>query len=563
MINFIKNIFSQKNEDFYFSFLKDLETVTEKDVTLNIPPSHIEADFALMTNNPKINKYLSNKIKDSKNKYIDEVKAAGPFINLFLNKKTFYNKTLKNIIARENSYGNNKINKKLFIEYSSPNIAKPLGIGHLRSTVIGEALAKIHEKQGYRVFRENYLGDWGTQFGKLVYAYKEWGNDEEIKKNPTKELKNLYVRFQKESEKDKSIEDNAREFLNKLENGDKELMKLWESFREPSVVGFKKTYTRLGIKFDRFSGESEYVKQSLDLINECEKRGLCEKGEGKSLIVELDGLPSFLLRKKDGSTLYLTRDLAALKDRIKNHNPDKILYIVGNEQKLHFRQLFALAEKLKIIEDHNVEHVGYGLILSNGKKMSTRKGTTVMLSEIFNESVSKSKKIIEEKSPELLKEEKKEISEILGVGSVVYNDLRHDREKDINFDWDKVLSFEGGSAVYLQYTYARIMSIINKVSNDSIPHKLTFENDLEFDLAKQLFIFPKILNISCENEEPHKICSYLEDLAQSFNSFYGNTSIINTENSNLKLSRIQLAKQVSVVIKEGLRILGIAVPNKM
>ncbi|MEX2436678.1 MAG: arginine--tRNA ligase [Candidatus Paceibacterota bacterium] len=565
MLNFIKNIFKKEESDLFFRVFNDLKSIVGDECRLDTPPEHIEADFSITTSNPKDNPKLVEKIKEKELGYIEDVKIAGPFINLFLKRDLFFSNVLDNIYKRQESYGSSNVRKKIFIEYSSPNIAKPLGVGHLRSLVIGESLSRIYKKAGYKVFKENYLGDWGTQFGKMIYAYQKWGDEEKIKQNPTKELKTLYVKFQKESEKDKTIEDNAREIFNSLEKGDEELLKLWKKFRELSIEEFKEVYNRFGVEFDNYSGESHYVKSSLEIIEEIKNKGLCEEGEGESLIVELEDLPSFLIRKKDGSTLYLTRDIAALRDRVKKHNPDKLIYVVGNEQSLHFQQLFKISEALGIINKNNVEHVANGLILIDGKKMSTRKGTTINLSQLLDESVQRSRNVIEEKNSSLSEEEKAKISEIIGVGSVVYNDLRHYRLKDVNFEWDKVLNFEGGSAVYLQYTYARINSILNKLNQKSSPSlsKYIFEDEVEFDIAKHLFSFPKVIKNSCDRKEPHVICNYLEDLAKHFNSFYNKVSIINTEDENLKASRIALAHSTALVIKEGLRILSVDVPEKM
>lgn len=518
---------------------------------LDLPPEHVDADFAVTFHDPTLAKNAAGKIKSSD--LISEAKAEGPFLNIKLNKPQVYEKVLTEVSKLGDKYGNTKKGKgkKVFIEYSSPNVAKPFGVGHLRSTVIGEALAKIYESAGYKVFRENHLGDWGAQFGGLIYAYQNWEG----------ELKDLYVRFQEEAEKDENLKKKGREVFRRLEEGDKKFLRLWKSFRKESIEEFKKIYDRLGIKFDHIGGESEFVKDAVKITELCLKKKVCQKGKDKSVVVELADLPSFLLRKEDGSTLYITRDLAALTHRVKKHKPDTLLYVVGSEQNLHFKQLFALGEKLGLLKGVEAKHIPFGLVLIEGKKMASRKGTVVELEEVMNDAVLKAKKIIEEKNPDL--ENKDEVAEMVGVGAIQYNDLRQSREKNITFHWERMLNFEGGSSAYLQYTYARIQSILKKAKEKFKTKHPVYESDTEFRLAKSMMMFPQAIINALSFNSPHIIAVYLEDLAQIFNSFYNKVPVIKTKNDKLRKSRLQLIESTGIILKRGLNLLNIKTPNNM
>jgi len=362
-----------------------------------------------------------------------------------------------------------------------------------------------------------------------------------------------------------------------MEEGDSELIKLWMKFRSISIAEFKKIYERLGIKFDMYIGESYFAGETDKIVEECLEKKLAKKDEetGAIAVEDLDGLPSFLLRKKDDSGLYITRDLAALIFRMEVFEPDDILYAVGEEQSLHFRQLFALARALGYIDGAKAKHIGFGLVLSGGEKMSTRKGTLIELEELIKQSVEKSKEILRQKNKNLSEKEIEEISEIIGLGAVVYNDLRQSRQKNISFDWKRMLDFEGGSAVYLQYTVARINSILKKLSqtdhqgpslisrtvlDDSKP---VFEKESEFALARKMMFFPQVILEAQKHNSPHLIAVYLEELAQLFNHFYNEVLVINTKDANLRLSRVLLIKSVATVIKNGLGLLGVKIPEKI
>lgn len=481
-------------------------------------------------------------------------------------KKDFYSKTLREINEQKGDFGSSNINadKIAIIDYSSPNVAKPIGVGHMRSTNIGQALKNILEKTGYTVISHNYIGDWGTQFGKLIYAYQNWGNEEKIKENPLTELKNLYVQFHEEAEKNPKLEDNAREIFKKLERKDLELLKLWKEFRDLSIEGIKKTYQRLNINFDLWFGESYFNETSKEIIKECLDKKIAYKDpETNAIVANPENLPTLLLQKQDGSTLYSTRDLANLKLKIKKFNPDEILYVVGSDQELYFHQIFNLAGELGF-DKKILKHIGFGLVLNDGEKMSTRKGSLIELDDLLDEAIKQSKEVIKEKNPNLNEKEIQEISEILGIGAIIYNDLRQSRERNISFNWDKMLSLEGGSSVYLQYTYVRIQSILRKFETKiELPKEIILEKPIEFNLTCNLSRFPSVIKMAEMFKSPHLIATYLEELAQLFNNFYNEINIINTENKNLLSSRIALIDSVALVIKNGLAILNIKVPEKM
>jgi len=575
---------------------KKLGVILEIDadkLSLNAPPEHIKTDLSMALfgftvtdsggNDPKkLAEDWARKINETKNEFIENAQALGPYLNINLKKQKIYSLLLNDISKLKDKFGQSDLNAKkvVVIDYSGPNIAKPIGVGHLRSTIIGQALANIYEATGYSVIRDNHLGDWGTQFGKLVYAYRQWGDKKKIAENPIKEMNELYVKFHEEAEKNPEIEDIARQIFQKMEEGDSELIKLWMKFRNISIAEFKKIYERLGIKFDAYLGESYFAEETDKLVEECLEKKLAKKDEetGAIAVEDLDGVPSFLLRKKDDSGLYITRDLAALIFRVKVFEPDDILYVVGEEQSLHFRQLFALARALGYIDGAKAKHIGFGLVLSGGEKMSTRKGTLIELEELIKQSVEKSKEILRQKNKDLSEKEIEEISEIIGLGAVVYNDLRQSRQKNIYFDWKRMLDFEGGSAVYLQYTVARINSIVKKI--DPADHQGValmvspsrqpldgnapiFEKDSEFALVRKMMFFPQVILEAQKHNSPHLIAVYLEELAQLFNHFYNEVSIIGTEDAKLRLSRISLIKSVATVIKNGLKLLGVKTPEKI
>lgn len=564
---------------------ESLGTQDVEEIELSVPPSHISGDFAIevfrlakkLDEKPNM---LAKKIVDGINGHqMDLVKDAslvGAFVNVETHKEKLYQEILSKILELGERYGESNVNagKVAIIDYSAPNIAKPIGVGHLRSTIIGQALANIYRETGYSVIRDNHLGDWGTQFGSLIYAYKEWGDEKRIAENPLVELKDLYVKFHQFSEEHPEVKDNARELFARLEKKDPELIALWKRFRDLSLKDFERVYKQLGIEFDLSIGESYFTEQADKLVDECAEKGLCRKDESSEAVIvdQMGDLPSFLLRKQDGSSLYLSRDLATLQFRVNTFDSDSILYVVGSEQELNFKQLFALGKRADYLpEGVEAKHIGFGMILRDGKKMSTRKGTLIELEDLISQSVSKSKEILLAKSPNTDPQELDKVAEIVGVGAIIYNDLRQSRTKNISFDWDKMLDLEGGSAVYLQYSYVRINSIMEKLKEafgeidlgKLEMNDISFVNKSEFELAKKLMAFPDVIVKAQETDSPNYICGYLEELASLFNSFYNETSIIRTEDVKLRESRIALIKGVSMVIKKGLSMMSIKVPEKM
>ncbi len=559
--------------------------VQGKDLTLSVPPTHVISDFTLEVFNlakksgekpNELAKKIVDNINERKTDLIKEASVAGAFVNIEVNKEKLYQETLSRILELGERYGESDINagKTAIIDYSSPNIAKPIGIGHLRSTIIGQALANIYHETGYSVVRDNHLGDWGTQFGSLIYAYKEWGDEKKIKENPMRELKELYVKFSQLAKEHPEIKDNARELFSRLEKKDPELIALWKRFRDLSLEDFKHVYEELGIKFDTNIGESYFTEKADKLVDECLLNGFCKKDEdSEAVIVEKIGeIPSFLLRKQDGSSLYLARDLATIQFRAKIFNPETVLYVVGNEQDLNFKQLLELGKRAGYIpENMKAKHISFGMVLRDGKKMSTREGTLIELNDLISQSVDKSKEILRLKNPNIGVEELKKVSKIVGIGAIIYDDLRQSRTKNISFDWNRMLDLEGGSAVYLQYTYVRINSILKKIAENYgelnsaklKKNDISFENKSEFDLAKKLMMFPEIVAKAQKTDSPHQICGYLEELSQLFNSFYNAVSIMKTADQKLRNSRVALIEGVALVVKKGLALLNVEVPEKM
>jgi len=556
-----------KASDYFIFDLEDKIKKIDPEALIDIPPKHIKADIAISGLRGGKTDTLARKI--SKLKDVEDVKRAGVFLNINLKKDIVYKNVLKIIQGLGDQYGESDFqkNKVALIEYSSPNITKPIGVGHLRSTIIGQTLSNIYEQVGYGVIRENYLGDWGTQFGKVIYGYQHWANKKKLKENPIRELKNVYVRFTAEAEKDPTLKEKAREIFRKLEGGDEKLLGLWKYFRDLSIEKYKKIYNRLGVRFDVYSGEGFSSDRSGKIIEQCLKSGVCRTdSQSKAVIVDsLADVPSFLLRKSDGTTLYHSRDLAMMEFRIKEYKPNVIIYVVGEEQALYFRQLKKIGRALGILNNNIcLEHVDFGAILVDGKKMATRRGTVIELEDLIEQSVKKAGAIVKKKNPALAGAAVKKISEIVGVGAIIYNDLKQSRRTGISFNWEKMLNFEQGSAAYLQYTYVRIRSIIKKIDKD-VPRGLKpiFSDEIEFNLAKKLLFFPKIIFLAQQQNAPHLIATYLEELAQLFNSFYNAVSILKTKDEDLQLSRLLLIRSVSQVIKNGLNILNIGIPEQM
>ena len=476
---------------------------------------------------------------------------------------------IKEIIKAGSKWGKSKPAKKetVIVEYSSPNVAKPMHVGHLRSTIIGDALANIYEFLGYKVIRWNYIGDWGTQFGKLTAAYKMWGNKKELEAKPIETMLKLYVRFHEEAKKDQGLEKKGQEEFQKLEKGDKENKKFWEWFRRESLKDFNRLYKALDVKFDITAGESFYEKDLKPLIKRLEKSGVAKKSEG-ALIIPLDnvGLPPALIRKSDEATLYLTRDMANLEYRLKKHKPAKILYVVANEQTLHFSQLFAVT-KIMGLTSVKAEHIKFGMVLGpDGKKFSTREGKTIILDDLINEAVKLARKTVQGKNPKLSSEEKDKIASVVGVGAIKYNDLSQNRVGDITFNWEKMLSITGNSAPYLQYTYARMKSILRKGRPNLPAGKAKFDvkhlGEADKQIVIQLSQFPEAVRRSAEEYLPNYLANYLYSLSQTVNAYYETNPVLQSE-SAVRAIRLNLIKAVAETLKNGLNLLGIHTLERM
>lgn len=558
-----------KNTDVFFN------------TTIELSPSFIkDADFTVsvfalaksLKSDPSIiAQQVKNKLLNKLDPQIQELSAFSGYLNIKLNKNIFYNKVLQSVIRYGSHYGWSDLHKgeiSLF-DYSSPNIAKPIGIGHLRSTVIGQALSNIYEALSYSVIRINHLGDWGTQFGALIYAYTHWVNKNNFKINPLDELKNLYVRFNVESEKNPDLKMQAREIFNKLENKDESTLKLWKAFYDISIKDFKKIYDELNVNFDLYMSESFYDQFVDEIVEDLVKSKIAFKENDNVIVDSLVGLPSFLLKKSDGSSLYITRDIAALKYRMKTFHPNKILYVVGAEQQLSFRQLFAIVEKAKYINSNvKLLHLSFGLITIEGKKMSTRKGSAIVLKDVLEESCSRVRKVLLDKGTDKNISEINLLSRKLGIGAVIYNDLSHSRSSNISFDWNKILNFEGNSSIYLLYTYARAKSILRKFSASSEDAIHTMENyifneSVEYEIIKKISMFPLVIKKSHDENATSILCIYLEELASAYNFLYATVQILSIDNLELKKSRLKLTEAVAIVLKNGLTLLNIPILEKI
>lgn len=495
--------------------------------------------------------------------FLSRIEVVGGYVNVFLDKSAIADMVVKKILREKSEYGKNNIGlgETIVIDYSSPNIAKPFGVGHLRSTVIGNALRNICLKNGYEVVGINYLGDWGTQFGKLICAYNLWGNEEEIKKNPIDELKRVYVKFHEESAINPELEDMARKAFKDLEDGDEESLKLWKWFRDESLIEFKKTYDLLGITdFDSWQGESFYNDKMDSVVRELETKDLLEESEGAMVVNLKDNMPPALIKRSDGATLYITRDLAAALYRKKEYNFKEALYVVGNEQSLHFEQLKEVLHKMDYEWSKDIHHISFGLILQNGKKMSTRHGKSVKLHDVLVEAIELSKKYMIERSAKL--DDIDLASQKIGVGAVIFNDLKNYRTNDIEFHLEDILKFEGETGPYLQYTYARIMSLLDNKKEFDVSFKDIVLNEYEWYLIFNLYQFSEVIKRAKENYDPSEVAKYLIDLAQDFNKWYASERFIDSDEIKTE-SRLLVAEATAIVIKEGMRLLGIEVLNKM
>lgn len=554
-----------------------IESLTEEDILaqIEIPPSYEMGDYAfpvfslakIFRKNPNM---IAEEIASSiDSKYFEKVESKGAYINFFTNKEALSKTVIEEIFKEKENYGKSKMgkDKTIIVEYSSPNIAKPFHIGHIRTTIIGDSLKKIHKFLGYNVVSINHLGDYGTQFGMLIYAIKNWGNIEEIEKNPIPELLKLYVRVNKEAEENEEIKDECRHYFASLEKGDEEAVKIWKWIREISLKEFNMVYDLLGIEFDSYNGESFYSDKMQKQVDRMEELGILKDSEGAKIVdLEKYNLPPALIIKSDGSTIYITRDIAAAEYRHETYHPEKNIYVVATEQNLHFKQLKTVLEEMQYDWYDEVTHVAFGMINLADGKLSTRQGRVVYLIDVLNKAIEKIMEILDEreKTSGVKIENKEELAKQVGIGAIKFQELFNQRIKDYTFDWDKTLSFEGESGPYVQYAHARICSLLNKGNfdiNSEIDPTL-LNNEMEINILRNLYKFTEVVKDAAEKYEPFFISRYVVELAKDFNKYY-NQVTINVEDEKLKNTRLMLCYSVKNVISEGLSLLGIEAPEKM
>lgn len=504
------------------------------------------------------------------NDIIEKLEIAGPgFINIYL-KNNFLNEELKKVENEKYDFSFLNTDKTIIIDYSSPNIAKRMHIGHLRSTIIGDSIKRTLQFLGFHTLADNHIGDWGTQFGKLIVAYKNWLNKKSYEEDPIGELERIYVQFSDEAKKNPALEDEAREELKKLQLGDEENQKLWKEFIDISLKEYNKIYDRLGVNFDYYYGESFYNDMMPAVLEELKEKGIAREDQGALVVFfENDKLPPAIVQKKDGSFLYTTSDLATMKFRKDELNVDEAVYLTDDRQQNHFKQVFEIGEMLGEPYNYKKTHVVFGIMrFGDGMIFSSRSGNIIRLVDLLDEAKTQVKKVIDEKNPNIPEEEKEKIAEIVGSGAIKYFDLSQNRTSDITFTWDKVLSFEGNTGPYLQYTYVRIMSIFRKLKEENINVEnkdiiLENMNGVERELAVELLRFPQTVVKSYESYRPNIIADYLFDIAKLFNNFYNSNSILKEENKKIMDARILLAEKTAFILKEGLGLLGINTVDRM
>lgn len=552
----------------------EIEDLTLEEITalIEVPPNKEMGDYAfpcfklakIFRKAPNaIAEDLAGKIQPTDD--INKIVNLGGYVNFFVNKESLAKKVINQVLSEKENYGKSEFGKgkTVVVEFSSPNIAKPFHIGHVRTTVIGNALSKIYQSQGYHVEKLNHLGDYGTQFGKLIVAYKLWGDKQAVEKDPIKELLKLYIRFHDEAEAKPEMEDEAREWFTKLENGDQEAKDLWQWFRDESLKEFSRVYDLLDIDFDSYVGESFYSDKMPAVIEELKEKNLLVESDG-AMIVDLEDskLPPALIQKRDGSTLYLTRDLASAFYRKKIYDFDKSIYVVGAQQELHFKQCFEIIKRMGYDWYKDMVHVQFGMVALEEGTMSTRKGRVVFLEDVLNQAINRTRQIIEEKNPDA--ENIDEVAKAVGVGAVVFQELSNSRIKDYTFSWDRTLSFEGETGPYVQYTHARCCAVLRK-ADQPVSADINYEALSDQDAADVLSVletFNKSIMTAMKKNEPHIVTRFVLDLAQAFNKFYHNSPIL-VEDDDLRAARLALVEATRQTIENALKILGMKAPQKM
>jgi len=539
---------------------------------IEIPPKSDMGDFAfpcfkLAKVFKKAPNLIAQEIVDfiGNNSLFEKVEIVGAYINFFIDKKTFVKSVLDEIIKLGDEFGSSNVGngKNVIVEYSSPNIAKPFHIGHIRSTVIGNALHKIYNFLGFNTIAVNHLGDYGTQFGKLIVAYKLWGDKEVIEENPIPELLKLYIKFHEVVEEKPELDDEARMWFKKLEDNDEEATELWQWIRDVSLKEFNRVYDLLGIKFDSLAGESFYSDKMPRVLEMMREKNILKESQGAEIVdLEPYNMPPALITKRDGSTLYITRDIAAAIYRKEHYDFYKNIYVVGSQQNLHFKQWIKIIDLMGFDWAYDCVHVPFGMVSLEEGTMSTRKGRVVFLEDVLKKAIEKTKEIIVEKSPNL--EDKDKVAKEVGIGAVVFQELSNNRIKDYVFSWEKTLNFDGESGPYVQYTHARASSLLRKSKTDytkNINYELLQEKEV-MDLIRLLNQFPEIVQDAARKYEPSIITRYIIDIAQAFNKFYHDYPIL-VEDIELQRARLHLVAAVKQTIKNGLRLIGVEAPDKM
>lgn len=560
---------------------KNLEGLTEDEIKsmIEIPQDQSMGDYAFpcfrlaktMRKAPNlIAAELAEKLQGEK--LFSEVSPVNAYVNMFVSREEMMKSTVSEVLEEKENFGRSDIggNKKVIVEFSSPNIAKPFHIGHIRSTVIGNSLSKIYDALGYDVFKINHLGDYGTQFGKMICAYRRWGNREDVINSPIKTLLGYYTKFHVEVEEHPELEDEARAIFTKLEQGSKEEVELWQWFREESLKEFQRVYDMLGIEFDSYNGESFYSDKMPRFEKELSDKGLLQESKGAQVVdLEEYKLGTALIKKSDGSSLYITRDIAAAVYRKENYDFYKNIYVVATQQNLHFQQLFKIIELMGYDWANQCVHVPFGMVRLEEGTMSTRHGRVVFLEDVLNGAIEKTREIIEEKNPNI--ENLEEITSQVGIGAVVFNELSNNRIKDYTFKWDQILNFDGETGPYVQYTHARCASLLRKAGENIVakaqdPKNVDFallaKSDSAYELTKLIYAFPGVVEQAGEKYEPSIITRHIIDIAQCFNKFYHDEHII-VDDEVEKTSKIALVIATKRVIATGIGLLGMKAPERM
>ena len=553
--------------------------LSEVSTLIETPPQENMGDYAfpcfrlakeLKKNPAQIAIEISEILNRESPQWLETTKAVGPYLNFYLNRGYYASIVLQTILSELESYGKSHIGQKrnVIVEYSSPNIAKPFHVGHAYTTILGQAIGNIYEALGFNVIRMNHLGDYGTQFGKLIIAWRLWGDEAALVKEPITELTRVYVKFHSVLKEQPDLEDQAREAFKRLENKEPAEVELWQKFKDYSLLEFKRLYERMGINFDNYNGESFYSDLIPEVVEMLESKGLLQESKGAQIVdlEEFDLNPCIIL-KSDGTTIYASRDIAAILYRDRTYDYYKNIYVVGLPQTNHFQQVFAVLKKAGFAKaDQNI-HIGFGSVKFKDGDFSTRKGNIILLEDLLDQSVAKTQEIITKNNPEMSREEIEQTAETVGLAAVKYTYLKNGRERDIMFDWDEMLDFEGDTAPYLMYTYARAKSILQKAGfvwakQNNLDFSVLTEAD-EFGLIKNMYQYPEVLIQAAEEFEPSILLRKIAQLARNFNRFYHNTPILKTEDAVLRQARLALVFAVSVVIKNGLKLAGINPVERM